>query len=384
MVYARGHWSSYADWSQFDGTGWTFDDLLPYFMRSETATHGRPELRGMSGPLVVGPANPPSEVLLACLNAAQQCGYRRADDISGGIETGFGPTDLTIVNGRRQSAADAYLAPALGRDNLDVITDAAVQRVLVSHDRAIGVEYVSAAGELVTAQAEREVVLSAGAIRSAQLLMLSGIGPHEHLREVGVDVVADLPGVGANLQDHPMAGVIYRSAMPVPASRHNHGEILGLLHTAGDTGAPDLQVIFVDTAAVTGAAFDVHTYLIAVSPMQPYSRGTVRLAGPAAAAPPVVDPNYLGDDRDMKTMLDGLRIAREIGNPQRWQRGWEKSWRPARPRQARMRCARLCGRLSRRTTTRWGRVRWVSRHIRWWTVRFGCTGSTACVWSTRR
>ena len=143
--------------------------------------------------------------------------------------------------------------------------------------------------------------------------MVSGIGPASHLRAAGVDVVLDLPAVGSNLQDHPLTGVVYRASWEVPAARNNHGEVVGVLRTKADVGAPDLQLIFVDSATVIG--LDVpNTYLIGVSPIQPHSRGSIRLAGPDAGTPPLVDPNYLRDDRDMKTMLEGFRIAREIGS----------------------------------------------------------------------
>jgi choline dehydrogenase len=312
MTFMRGHRDSYADWDQFGAKGWSFDDLLPYFKRSETATHGDPRVRGVDGPLIVGPACPVNEVLVACLTAAVQTGHPRVRDISGGCEIGFGPADLTIVDGIRQSAADAYLLPAFRRPNLDLVTDAVVNRLLVENGRCTGIEYRDAGGRQVTVRAADEVVLAAGGIGSPHLLMVSGIGPAAHLRASGVDVVLDLPAVGANLSDHPLTGVIYKASREVPEARHNHGEVVGVLRTTADSGAPDLQLIFVDSAVVVG--LDVpDTYLIGVSPIQPHSRGTVRLAGPDTDTPPLVDPNYLRDDRDMQTMVKGFRIAREIG-----------------------------------------------------------------------
>ena len=312
MMFARGHRDSYADWNQFGATGWTFEELLPYFKRSETAVHGDPAVRGTGGPLVVAPASPINEVLCAALVGAVQVGYPRAKDVSGGLETGFGPSDLTIVNGIRQSAADAYLLPALGRPNLDLVADALVQRVIVENGRCTGIEYRRGGGEVVTAHAS-EVVLAAGGIGSPHLLMLSGIGPKAQLHAAGVSVVHELPAVGSNLQDHPLTGVIYRSARPVPAARNNHGEVMGVLRSAADAAAPDLQILFVDSAAVIG--LDVpDTYLIGVCALQPHSRGTVRLAGRDPELAPIVDPNYLGDDRDMATMLKGFEIARAIGS----------------------------------------------------------------------
>jgi choline dehydrogenase len=310
MMFVRGHRDSYADWDRFGAKGWTFDDLLPYFKRSETVVHGDPAVRGLDGPLVLGRADPINPVVAACLTAALQRGHRKAADISGGLETGFGAADSTIVNGHRQSAADAYLATALERPNVDLVTDAIVQRVLIQRGHATGIEYRQNGHSISVCAGE--VLLAAGGIGSPQLLMLSGIGPAGHLRSVGVDVVHDLSAVGANLQDHPLTGVIYRSSRPVPVAENNHGEAMGLLRTTAEATAPDLQILFVDSSAVVG--LDVpDTYLIGVAVMQPHSRGSVRLACRDADVAPIVDPNYLADARDMHTMLKGFRIAREIG-----------------------------------------------------------------------
>lgn len=308
MMFARGHRDSYAAWPP----GWRFDSLLPYFKRSETARNGGQGLRGADGPLIVGRADPLNEVAAAGLSAALQCGYREATDISAGEEIGFGAADLTIVGGRRQSAADAYLVPALGRPNLEFISDAVVHRLLIRSAHCVGIEFHRSDGQLTSASSVGEVVLAAGAIGSPQLLMLSGVGPQAHLHDVGIDVIHDLPGVGSNLQDHPLGGVIYQAAKPIPEGRNNHGEAMGLIRTASDSGAPDLQILFVDSAAVIGLELP-NTYVIGVSAMQPCSRGTVRLAGPDIHQPPIVDPNYLSDERDWKTMLEGFRTAREIG-----------------------------------------------------------------------
>ena len=315
MLMARGHRASYDRWHEAGASGWGFDDLLPYFKRSETAAGRDPALRGVDGPLIVAPADPLHELLSDCLDAAVQTGYERVNDVTGGLEVGFGSVDLNILNGQRQSAADAYLTPALPRPNLDFVADATVHRVLIENGRAIGIEYRTGRGLLVSVAGARDVVLTAGAIGSPQLLMQSGIGPEAHLREVGVDVVLDLPGVGANLHDHPTAVLVYRAAIPVPAAVNNHAEVIGVMHSEWAGAAPDLQVVFVD-AATEMAGVDVFVdsgYTIGVSLMQPASRGTVRLSSPDGSAAPRIDPNYFGDDRDMRTMIAGLRLAREIG-----------------------------------------------------------------------
>lgn len=308
MMFARGHRESYEAWPE----NWRFDDLLPYFMRSESARGGDPALRGQRGPLRAAPADPVNPLLLAGLAAALERGYNPAEDISSGLETGFGAADLTINGGRRQSASDAYLMPAMGRPNLDVIPDAVVHRLLIVDGRCTGVEFRRSWSPSKYARYGGEVILAAGAIGSAQLLMVSGVGSSEHLRAAGVDVVHHLPGVGANFQDHPLSGVIYTAAQPIPTPEHNHGEVMGLIRTTS-SGAPDLQILLVDSTEVTGLDIP-NAYLFGVSVMQPHSRGQVRLAGPSVDTAPLVDPNYLSDERDWKTMIEGFRIARDIGS----------------------------------------------------------------------
>jgi choline dehydrogenase len=312
MIFARGHRTNYDTWVAAGAKGWAFDDLLPYFKRSETAPDRDPALRGTDGPLVVAPADPLNELQAACLSAAVQSGHRRALDISGGLEVGFGAVDLNIVDGQRQSAADAYLWPASQRPNLELVTDAVVHRLLIKGDRCVGVEYSSSDTNGNSVAHAGEVILAAGAIGSAQLLMLSGIGPQSHLSDVGIDTRLDLPGVGANLQDHAWVMVAYRAARSVPAGLNNHGEVMGLIR-GGANETPDLQIIFSDSSAPEFVGFEglEHGYGIGVCLMQPFSRGTVRLSG--ADRRPMIDPNYFGDDRDMRMMIDGVRIARGIG-----------------------------------------------------------------------
>lgn len=314
MLFTRGHHSSYQRWVDAGAKDWGFEDLLPYFKRSETATGRDPALRGLDGPLTVAPADPVNPVLAAALDAAAQAGQRRAADISGGLEEGFGPVDLNIVDGHRQSAADAYLRPVLDRPGLTVVSDALVHRLVIVAGRATGVEY-SVGGRLERASAA-EIVVAAGAIGSAQLLMLSGLGHADHLREHGIEVVADLPGIGDALQDHPIANVVHRSARPVPAPANNHGEVIGLVRSRDDLPGPDLQLIFVDLArpvpGFTGPE-QGFGYTIGVSVILPHSRGTVRLADAIPGSAPRVDPNYYGDSRDLDAVVAGLRLARRIG-----------------------------------------------------------------------
>ena len=315
MNFVRGHRSSYDAWADGGATGWGFDDLLPYFRRSERAAGRDPAVRGDSGPLTVGPASPGHPVAAAGMEAAAQAGYPRAADISSGLEEGFGWCDLNIADGRRQSARDAYLAPALSRGNLDVVTGALVHRVRLDGGRCTGVDY-SVGTRVYFVRCTGEVVLAAGAVGSAQLLLMSGIGPQPHLRSVGIDVAADLPGVGGNLFDHPMSGLVYRSARPVPEGQNNHGEALGLIRSDPGADIPDLQVMFVDVplraATLPGPAIG-EGYTLAVSSMLPGSRGSVRLGAADPGTPPLIDPDYYADPRDLETFTAGLRAAREVG-----------------------------------------------------------------------
>ena len=314
MVFIRGHRSSYDAWVDQGADGWGFDDLLEFFQRSERAIDRDPAVRGTEGPLTVAQAAEHDPLAEAFVAAAAEAGFVRARDISSGLETGFGWTDLNVVDGARQSAADAYLRPHLGRPGLDIVTDAVVRRVRVAGGRCTGVDYV-AGGQQVSVDAE-EVVLSAGSIGTAHLLLLSGIGPGRHLRKVGVDVVLDLPGVGANLQDQPMSTVVYEAARPLaPIPVNPLVEAVGLIRSDPILSAPDLHV-FLSGLPQTPPSGEGprERYLIAFAAVTPRSRGSVGLADADPDTAPLVDPNYLGHDEDVETMLAGLRIARRIGD----------------------------------------------------------------------
>ncbi|MGV9350552.1 GMC family oxidoreductase [Streptomyces spiralis] len=310
MVFARGHHTSYDSWNDHGAKGWTFDDLLPYFQRTETAVSAAPG-RGTNGPLSVEPAKVPNDVLLACLAGAVETGHRRAHDISGGLEEGFGPVDLNIVDGRRQSAVDAYLLPALNRPNLKVVTDAVAHRLLFNGRRCIGVEY-DLDGRTHVARAAGEVVLTAGAVGSPLILQRSGIGSEDDLRQAQVDVFHALPGVGRNLHDHPRANLVYQARRPVPVPRNNHGEILGLLRSTPDADGPDVQIIFIDIPLPNPIAPVQNGFTIGISPMRPASRGSLRITSADPYAPPVIDPNYFAEEQDVRAVLSGIATARRI------------------------------------------------------------------------
>lgn len=318
MTFLRGHRSSYDAWEKAGATGWTYDELLPYFKRSEnlTGVPGRdPRYRGMDGPLRVAPAARPHPLSEAFFEAVRQTGHPVTEDFTSGLEAAFGWEDLTIVDGLRLDAATAYLRPVLDRPNLTVVTDALARRLTFDGDRCTGVEY--GVGERRhSARAARETVLTAGALGSAQLLMLSGIGPEDHLREVGVEPRLHLAGVGDNLQDHPFTGVVYQSSRPVPPSMGNHGEVAGLIRTDPSLDGPDVQLQMVDVPlredSLPGPAMD-QGYMLMVALMTPFSRGTVRLTDATPGNALVVDPRYYTDPRDVDALVRGLRTVREIG-----------------------------------------------------------------------
>jgi choline dehydrogenase len=273
MLFLRGHRSSYDQWAEQGAKGWGFEDLLPYFQRSERAVGRDPRIRGQAGPLDVAPVAPPHPFATACVQAAEQVGYGRADDISSGLETGFGWCDLNLSGGMRQSAADAYLRPVLSRKNLTVVTGALVHRLRIAGGRCTGIDYT--ADNQARSADSAEVVLTAGAIGSAHLMLLSGVGPAQDVRDAGLEVALDLPGVGGNLQDHPMSTVVCEgSAVPVLLP-HPPGEVLGLIPSTPDQAPPDLHIQFISLPLPqTWATVPEAGYTIAFSAMTPYSRGS--------------------------------------------------------------------------------------------------------------
>lgn len=313
LMHIRGDRSSYDAWEASGATGWNYNALLPYFKRSEQAAAGSdPAYRGLEGPMRVAPLPDTSPLWQACFEAAVEAGHVPTEDSNAAVAEGTSWNENNVVDGVRQSAADAYLTPATGRRNLTVVTDAHVRGLLIERKNCRGVEYVRD-GRLLTAFADREVVLAAGAVGTPQLLLLSGIGPGQDLRRLGIDVVSDVRGVGTNLQDHPLSEVSYSAqrAVRTPVfTRKPH-----VLLRSGSTAAPDLQIIFLDVPIhprwVPGPE---NGYTVAFSLMSPASRGTVRLAGTDPYAPPLIDPQYLADPRDMDRMITGLHAARDIGN----------------------------------------------------------------------
>jgi choline dehydrogenase len=336
LVYVRGNPCDFERWESEGASGWSYADVLPYFKRAEKRASGGDDYRGDQGKLGTsnGPmTNPLHKVWLA---AAREAGYPLTRDINGFQQEGFGRLDMTVANGQRCSAAVAYLKPAMSRANLTVRTHARATRVLFEGRRATGVTYLRGNTEL-TARARREVIVSCGPINSPQLLKLSGVGPPEELRDLGIDVVHALPGVGANLQDH--LEFYFQMACTQPITLYSSYNLLGkalvgarwLLTKGGlgasnqfDTGGfirsragiryPDIQYHFLPLAvSYDGSAVaKEHGFQAHVGPMRSKSRGTVRLASRDPLAPPKIRFNYLSHEDDMPEMRACVRLTREL------------------------------------------------------------------------
>lgn len=311
MVYLRGHRNDFDNWAAGGATGWDYSGVLPYFKRMETVENGDPEYRGTSGPMRPRVASDPNPLSRVFLDAAREAGYPTTDDFNGRDGEGAGWHELTISDGRRQSTAVAYLHPAMDRENLTVHTGAYARRLTFEGKRCTGVEY-ERGGSVETATADAEVIVCGGAVNSPQLLLLSGVGPAAHLREVGVEVVHDLPGVGENLHDHPLLGLVFRADGEIAPGKANHAETSMLWRSDPSLPGPDMQFMFIHVPfhpPHLQAPPNSYTFGIATIPD---SRGWVRLASADPKAAPLIHPNYLGEDSDVRRLLLGIERAREL------------------------------------------------------------------------
>ncbi|MDZ7829441.1 MAG: choline dehydrogenase [Halofilum sp. (in: g-proteobacteria)] len=337
MAYVRGHPLDYDRWAQDpELEHWCYRDCLPYFRRAETRDLGADDYHGGDGPLYVTTGRGWSPLYQAFVEAGQQAGYPYTEDMNGYRQEGFGPMQMTVREGVRWSTWKGYLRPILGRDNLDVYTRALSLRVSFDNNRATGIVF-SQRGRLRHARAKRRVILAGGPINSPQLLMLSGIGPADHLREHGIDVRADLPGVGSNLQDHLELYVQQRCSQPVslyPALKPlnkvkigmqwfllhtghgatNHFEAGGFIRSRAGVRHPDLQYHFMPMAVRYDGKSPIadHGFQGHVGPMRSRSRGTVRLASDDPRRHPVIDPQYMSHPEDWEEMRASIRLTREI------------------------------------------------------------------------
>ena len=342
MAYTRGHRGDYDRWAQKGARGWSYADVLPYFKRTETWENGTNPWRGGSGPVGTEFAKTEDPVYDAWLDAARQAGLPVTDDYNGKQQEGFGRGQYTIRNGYRSSAATAYLKPARGRRNLTVETGAHATRVLMQGTRATGVEYLNAAGAVVRADAAREVILSGGAFNTPPLLMLSGVGPADHLKEMGIKQVVDLP-VGKNLQDH-LAVIIFFARLNESVFRHDMrfdrmaismlrayffgtgpgtrvpGGLHAFIKTRPELAVPDIEFMF------RGAPAATHLWLPLVRPaypdgygirptlLHPDSRGEILLRSADPKAAPRIVYNFFSASTDLPRLREGFKIARDVAN----------------------------------------------------------------------
>ncbi len=336
MVYMRGQPADYDHWRQLGNAGWSYEDVLPLFKKAERNERLRDEFHGPDGPLNVAErpyTNPLSHVFV---EAAQQAGLPFNPDFNGAAQVGCGLFQVTQKNGARWSAASAYLHPAAARPNLTVVTKAQATRILIEKGRAVGVEYVRR-GKRRTARAGQEVLLAGGAINSPQLLLLSGVGPAEALQAIGVPPAFDLPGVGKNLQDHLNVNILRRAVPGSTLDSKNRAlaplavALEFLLFGTGpgtsnvaEAGAfgfnnhgaatPDIQYHFIPAQVVDHARtrLDGDGVTLHACCLRPQSRGEIRLASTDPLQPPLMDPNYLDADYDLKILTEGIRQGREI------------------------------------------------------------------------
>ena len=341
MVFIRGHALDFDGWRQSGCDGWSYADVLPYFKRMETYAGGEDEYRGGNGPMCVHRPEPEDPITLAFLAAGEQAGHPVTDDICGFQQEGFGLLDSSVHKGVRWSCATAYLDPVRDRANLTVKTVARVEQILFEHGRATGVKYRDKAGQKQTAdvnlQAGGEVILSAGAVGSPHLLMLSGIGPAAHLQKLGIEVLHDLPGVGQNLNDHPDFVLKFKCSKPVsiwPKTRlfartlegirwllnkegvcaSNHFDTVACLRSGPEFDHPDIQLTISPVAVddQTWQPLPMHAFQIHVGLMQAYSRGEITLRSSNPKDDPRILVNYLQDPRDLELLRRGVRIVRKL------------------------------------------------------------------------
>ncbi len=337
MVYVRGHADDFEDWEVAGATGWNYANCLPYFNRAEKWQGKKSEYRGTSGPLDTCNGNGMSNPLYhAFIQAGMEAGYGYTPDYNGYRQEGFGPMHMTVRDGERCSTNLAYLQPARSRSNLRVVTNAEVERIQLSGNRAVEVEY-SIGGRKHRVKAVREIVLSAGAIGSPLILQRSGIGPRDVLERAGVPVIHELPGVGSNLQDHLEIYFQHRCRQRITLNGHlnkfsklvigakwlftrqglgatNHFESCGFIRSRPGVKRPDIQYHFVPAAIRYdgGAAFEGHGFQVHVGPNKPESRGFVHLTGPRLDDSPRIRFNYLDHQKDIEDWRICLRLTKEL------------------------------------------------------------------------
>ena len=378
MIYIRGNRHDYDQWQELGNRGWAFDDVLPYFKKAQHQTRGASEYHGIGGPLNVADLRYVNPLTALFIRGAVEAGFAPNHDFNGESQEGVGLFQVTQKRGERHSTAAAYLKPALHRRNLTVHTQAHVTRVVLQGTRAVAVEYQHG-GRTVQVTATREIVLCGGTVNTPQLLMLSGLGPAEHLKSVGIPVIVDLPGVGRNLQDHLLASAIYECTKPLSLINANKpGNYLWyvlrrkgpLASNIGEAGLftkssthlsrPDLQLIFAPNYSMSHGFGNPpgHGFTLGVCQLRPQSRGQITLHSKDPFEPPAIQPNYLTNADDLQVLVVGVRIARRIAatdafDPVRGAEVW-----PGAAAEATRKSSNLSAQLRKPSITRWVRARW--------------------------
>ncbi len=337
LVYIRGQHEDFDHWRQLGNAGWSFDDVLPYFRRAEDKLSGGDALHGTGGPLAVSEIYDYDPISKAFIKSAVDLGFPRNDDFNGPVQEGAGYYHLTTRNGRRCSTAVGYLRPAMKRPNLRVVTEALSESVLLDGKRAVGVTFRQG-GAVRTVRARREVILCGGAINSPQLLLLSGIGPAQHLMERGIAVKHDLPGVGRSMQDHYQARIVLKCRFPITVNDIMLSKVAMLrtglqyflqrkgpltiaaaqaglfARTRAELATPDVQfatVIFSADRPAEGL-HKFSGFSVVVYQLRPESRGYLELKSANPADAPAMYPNYLATETDRRTIVDGLKLGRRL------------------------------------------------------------------------
>ena len=337
LLYVRGQAQDYDRWAQMGNTGWSWEDVLPLFKRSEDQERGADDHHGTGGPLAVSDMRLSRPICDAWVEAAQAAGYPFNPDYNGATQEGVGYFQLTARNGRRCSSAAAFLKPARGRKNLTIITRAQAQEITFDGTRATGIRYIGRSGRSEHVTAHREVILSSGAIGSPHLMMLSGLGEAAQLKEHGIEVRRDLASVGKNLQDHLQARLVFKCneatlndevrnlvhkakiAVQYAATRSGPMAMAaslatGFIRTGPHVDTPDIQ-FHVQPWSADSPGEGVHpfsAFTMSVCQLRPESRGEIRLNSAEAGQYPTIHPNYLATQTDCHTIVEGIKIARRI------------------------------------------------------------------------
>lgn len=337
MIYVRGQPQDFDGWAQRGCTGWSFDDVLPYFKRIEDYDEADGNLRARGGPLALTTVKERPEIGGAFINAAKAAGHPENDDYNGTTQDGFGYYQVNQKDGRRVSAASAYLDPIRNRDNLTIWTGGQARRILLEGRRATGIE-VTQRGTTRQAHARGEVILAAGAFHTPQLLELSGIGDPDVLCRAGIEVAHKAPGVGANYIDHYCTRMNWRVTQPVTLNEmtrglsivksvlqyaltrkgiltYGTGLVHGFIRTRRDMIGPDVQLFFLHASYANAAERKLDKLpgmTIGVTQLRPESRGTVHIGSPDISAPPVIRPNFLATPEDCRAMVDGMKMTRDV------------------------------------------------------------------------